>query len=133
MIGGSLTGLTVTRKFVLLVSRPSLTVTVMRVVPFWLVAGVTVTARFVPVPPKTTLAAGTSVRLLEVLVKVKLAAAVSTSPIMKGIGPVDVSSLMAWGGIAEMVGASLTAVTVRRKLVLVPPKLVSVSEMVMVE
>src|ERR1043166_2868701 len=132
IVGGSLIGLTVRRKFVLLVAAPSLTVMVIRETPLWLVAGVMMRARLVPLPPKTMFAVGTRVRLEEVPLTVRLAAAVSTSPIMKGITPVEVSSLMVWFGMAEMTGASFTELTVRRKLLLVPPLFVSVREIVIV-
>src|SRR5438552_764626 len=120
MVGGSLTGLTVRTKLLLRTFTPSLTLTVINVVPTWLVAGVTVTARLVPLPPKTMLALGTNVRLVDVALRVRLPAAVSTSPIMNAMGPVEVSSLTVWLPMAEMVGGSLTAFTVTRKVVLVP-------------
>ena len=44
---------------------PSLTVTVMLAVPFWLAAGVTVTVRLAPLPPNTMFPLGTSVGLFE--------------------------------------------------------------------
>lgn len=69
------------------------------------------TVRALPLPPRTTLAMGTSVVLLELLVKVSNPAAVSTSPIVKLIGPVGESSVIVCALMAEMEGASLTAVT----------------------
>src|ERR1051326_1471491 len=90
-------------------------------------------ARFVPLPPKRMLALGTRRRFVEVALTVRLLAVLSTSPTMKGMRPVEVSSLMVWSGIAEMVGASFTEVTVSRKLVFVPAdRFGSISERVIV-
>ena len=93
-VGGSFTGLTVTTNVVLLLSRPSLTVTVIVAVPLWFVAGVTVTVRLAPLPPNTMLFVGTRVVLEEALFKTRLAAEVSASPTVKLSGPVIVSSLI---------------------------------------
>ena len=94
IVGASFTAFTVTKKLVLLLSCPSLTVTVIVAEPFWLVAGVTVTVRFAPLPPNTTFALGTSVVLEELPLTVKLPAAVSASPTVKLIGPATASSLI---------------------------------------
>ena len=64
---------------------------------------------------------------------VKFPAGVSTSATVNGIELEVVFWLTIWLGMFEMVGASLVALTVTEKLVLVEPKLVSVTEMVMVE
>src|SRR4051794_11713275 len=77
--GGSFTGFTVTAKIALALDRPSLTVSVMVALPLWLVAGRTVTVRWVPLPPKTMLAGGTSVGLDEALLSVRLAGGVFLS------------------------------------------------------
>src|ERR1051325_1434915 len=69
------------------VLTPSLTVTLIVAVPVWLAAGVTVTVRLPPLPPKTMFASGTNVGLDELPLRVKLPAAVSTSPTVKLIGP----------------------------------------------
>ena len=66
IVGGSLTAVTVTTNVSVAVAVPSLTVSVMVVVPDWLAAGVTVTVRFAPVPPMTMLAFGTRVVLDDV-------------------------------------------------------------------
>src|SRR6266850_3343535 len=113
IVGGSFTALTVNRNVAVAVYWPSLTLTVMVVAPFWLVAGVTVTVRLVPEPPKTMLFVGTSVGLEEPLLKIKLAAAVSASPIVKLRGPVEVSSSMARSARVEMVGEVFTVLTVK--------------------
>src|ERR1051326_4109677 len=71
-VGGSFTGTTVTRKLVLAMPKlPSLTLTVILAAPDWLVAGVTVTVRVAPLPPKTTLLTGTSPGLDEAALKVR--------------------------------------------------------------
>ncbi|MCY1226151.1 hypothetical protein D3C86_976750 [compost metagenome] len=61
----------------------SVTVSVIVAVPCWLAAGVTVTVLLAPVPPKTIFETGTRVVLEELLVTVRLAAAVSTSATVK--------------------------------------------------
>ena len=61
---------TVTTKVSLAVETPSPPVTVIVAVPTWLATGVTVTVRFTPVPPTTTLAIGTKVGLLLLTVTV---------------------------------------------------------------
>ena len=52
-------------------SVPSLTVSVMVAVPLWFAAGVTVTVRAAPLPPRTMFASGTSVWFDEVAVTVE--------------------------------------------------------------
>ena len=86
--------LTVNTKLSLAVRLPSLTVTVMVDVPVWLSAGVTVTVRFAPEPPKTMLATGTKVGLEEAPETVRLPTAVCASPTVKAIGAVAVFWLM---------------------------------------
>ena len=103
----------------LAVFGPSETLTVIVVLPDSSPAGVTVTVRFVSVPPKTMFAVGTSVVSEELPDTVKLAAAVSTSPMVNAMAAVGVSSPVLWSAISEIVGGSLTAVTVNRKVSLV--------------
>src|SRR5213594_1906785 len=62
---------------------------------------------------------GTSVGLDELPLTVKLPAAVSTSPTVKPSAGVVVFIGILWLGRLEIVGASFTALTVSRKLVLV--------------
>ena len=81
---------TVTRKDVFVVSCPSLTVRVILVVPVCPGAGVIVTVRLDPLPPKTMFAFGTSVTFVEVPFTVRLAAAVSASPTVNASGPTGV-------------------------------------------
>ena len=75
----------------------------------------TVTVRLAPLPPKTMFAFGTSVVLDEVPVRVKLPAAVSTSPMVKAMALVAVSSLVLWLAMSEIVGLSLTDVDRQHK------------------
>src|SRR5205814_496562 len=58
---------------------------------------------------------GTKPGLLELPLRIKLPALLSTSPTTKASGPVEVSSLIAWSGIEERNGGSLTGSTVTRK------------------
>src|SRR6266498_571463 len=51
IVGGSFTAFTVNTKLSLALNCPSLTVTVIVAVPFWLSVGLTVTVRFAPEPP----------------------------------------------------------------------------------
>ncbi len=115
IVGASLTAVTVSTKVSEVQAPPvaaSQTVRVMVVVPDWSRAGVMVTVRLAPLPPKTMLALGTSVVLDELPVTSRSAAAVSTSPTVKGMAAVAVSSAVVWSATSEIVGASLTAVTV---------------------
>ena len=95
MVGPSVTASTVSTNSSEALAAPSLTVMRMVEAPVWLAAGVTVTVRSAPEPPRTMLAPGTSASSEEVAARVRLPAAVSTSPTVKAIGPVEVSSLMA--------------------------------------
>ena len=73
---------------------PSLTATVMVAVPLWPAAGATVTVRLEALPPKMMLALGTRAGLEELPETVRLAAAVSASPMVNASGPVVPSWLM---------------------------------------
>lgn len=79
---------TVRVKLVPAVRAPSLTVRVMVAEPDWPAAGVTVTVRLAPEPPKTMLAAGTKVVLEEAPLTVSEAAAVWAEPTVKASAPV---------------------------------------------
>src|SRR5437016_3686212 len=87
--------LTVNTNVSLAVNAPSLTVTVIVAVPFWLSAGFTVTVRLAPEPPNPMFPFGTSAGLDELPLNVKLPAAVSPSPTVKLNAPLDVSSSIA--------------------------------------
>src|SRR5262249_47213323 len=111
--------LTVSWKIEVVASRPSLTVTLMMLVPNWPAAGVTVTVRFAPLPPNAMPAFGTSVVFDELPLTVRLAAGVSASPTVNAIAPVAVPPIVDWLAIAEIVGGVLVALTVSRNPVLV--------------
>jgi hypothetical protein len=108
---------TINPKLIGVLAVPSLTVTVIVAVPVWFAAGVTVTVRFAPLPPKTMFAFGTKVGLFALPLTVRLAAAVSTSPTVKLSGPTATPALVLWFAIGVIVGGSFTAVTVSPKLV----------------
>ena len=92
IVGESFTALTMTKKYSLVDSVPSLTVTVMVADPDSLSAGVTVTVRLASLPPKTILPLGTTAVLDEDENSVKLPDEDSVSPIVKFNGPNELSS-----------------------------------------
>src|SRR3954466_3413281 len=94
MVGAVFTPLTVNKNWELAVEPPSLTVTVMVAVPVWPLAGVTVTVRLAPLPPKIILALGTSVVLDELPARVRLASGVSASLIVNGMAAVGVFAVV---------------------------------------
>src|SRR5438093_3806512 len=119
MVGASLTEFTVTRKLTLADAPPSFTVTVRVALPNWLAAGVAVTVRFAPLPPKTMLPLGIKAEWEDVPTRVKALAGVSASPTTKGIAVVGVSSLIVWSVIVVIVGGVFGAeLTVSRNDVL---------------
>ena len=130
--GAWFTGVTLTTKFVLLVPPvPSVTVSVIVVVPDCLASGVTVRARLVPVPPRRMFALGTSPGFEEKAVTARFAAGDSTSRTVKGSTPVAPPSSMVWFAGGEIRGRSFTGLTVRMKVRLAIPKLVSCTNTVM--
>jgi len=96
---------TVSRNPLLVVFVPSLTLTVIVADPVLPAAGVTVTVRLAPEPPNIIFAVGTSVVDDEVPETVRLAAAVSTSPIVNGIAAVAWPDVTDWAPMAVIVGA----------------------------
>src|ERR1039457_5491381 len=120
-------GVTITEKVELAALVPSLTVTVMGTTPVWPAAGVTVTVRLLPLPPKTMLALGTSAVLAEVADNARLAAGVSRSPTMKAMGGAAVFRSVLVQEIVEIQGAVLAAKTVTVKLVLLEAPPVSIT------
>ena len=90
-LGGGLVVVTLSWKIVLRLALPSLTVTVMLAVPLWPAAGVRVTERLLPEPPKMIPNDEINVGFDEPEERVRLEAAVSTSLIVKGIAAVGVS------------------------------------------
>src|ERR1044071_975071 len=105
MTGGELPDdLTVRTNVVLDASEPSLTLTVTVAVPNLSAAGVAVTVRLDPLPPKSRLLSGKSVGFDDEPVTRRLSALVSASLMVKGIGSVDEFSVMVWSGMLEMEG-----------------------------
>ena len=82
----------------------SLTVTVIVTVPFWFAAGAILMVRFAPLPPRVMFPFGTRVVFDEVAETVRDAAGVSTSPTVKAISPVAVSSFVLLFVMSLMVG-----------------------------
>ena len=60
IVGASFTAFTVNTNVSVELAVPSLTVSVIVALPFWLLAGVTVTVRLAPLPPSTMFASGTN-------------------------------------------------------------------------
>src|ERR1035437_5550087 len=120
-------GVTITAKMELAVFVPSLTVIVMGATPAWPPAGVTVTVRLLPLPPKTMLALGTKAVLAEVADRARLAAGVSRSATVNPMGGAAVFRSVLVREIAEIAGAVLAAKTVTVKLVLLEAPPVSIT------
>src|SRR5882672_136738 len=131
MLGASLTAVTVTKNEVLVMSDPSVTLSVMVVTPLALTAGVTVTVRLAPLGLITTFALGTKAVSDEVPLTLRSPITLSMSPMVKLNAPVVPSSAMVWSATLVMVGASLTAVTVtKNEVVVVADPSVTLSVMV---
>ena len=105
---------TVKTKVSLLLSEPSLTVTVMVTVPVWPLTGVTRTVRFAPLPPKTILALGTKLMLLLLPLSVSEDANDCAPPTVKAIAPVLLPAAIVWSAMSEIVGAPSSAITLKR-------------------
>ena len=73
-------------------------------------AGVISTVRLAPLPPNVMFSVGTSVVSDELPVSVRSPAAVSTSPIVNGMSPVETPESVDWLPTSEIVGRSLTRV-----------------------
>ena len=112
MAGASLTAVTVNANGLVALRAPSVTVNVTFVNPLALAAGVRVTVQFGAVPP-TTMPAFASTAVLEEVpdsdpAQVRV---LSISAILTAIALVAVSSAVVLAVTAEIVGASLTAIT----------------------
>src|ERR1051326_6674081 len=92
--------------------------------PAWPGAGVTVTVRLLPEPPKRMFALGTRLVLADEEPRVRLEAGDSASPMVKGIGWVVVPGCVLVAGTEEMTGAVLAGKTVTTNEVLLdlPPE-----------
>ena len=95
-----------------LAESPSVSVTnnVMVATPLWLAAGVTVTVRFEPLPPKTIPPCGTRFVFDEVAVTVRFDAGVSKSPMVKVSGGADTLGKVVLSVTSEIVGRALVIV-----------------------
>src|SRR6266568_1565453 len=126
-------GTTSRAKGELAVLVPSLTVRVRGATPVWPAAGVRVTVRLLPLPPKTMLALGRRAVFEELPETVRLPAAVSRSATVKGIGPVGILTNVLVAAIAEMSGEVFAGRTVTTKAVLLDLPPVSITRTVMTE
>src|SRR2546425_1172204 len=107
----------VNTKLSLAVRLPSLTVTVIVAVPLWFRAGVTVTVRLAPEPPKTMFAAGTKVGLEEAPDSFNDPATTEISPLSLHVALPILFWLVERSAILEIVGAVFAgALTVNTKL-----------------
>ena len=79
-------------------------------VPVWPEAGVSVKVRMAPEPPNAMPLSGSSPMFEDARLTVRLAAEVSASPMVKLIGPREVSCGMVWFETSEMVGGVLAAI-----------------------
>ena len=117
IVGRSFTGLTVSTKLSEAVPpQPSSTVTVIVVEPFWSPAGTRLSVRLAPDPPKTMFAAGTKAGLDELATILTAPGEVSRSSTVKPIGPSGASSSIVLSEMLEIVGRSLTELTVSRNV-----------------
>src|SRR6185369_13576971 len=91
-------------KTVLAVFVPSLTETVMGATPVWPLAGVTVTVRLLPEPPKLMFPFGTRAELAELAERVRFPAGVSRSSTTKSIAGVAVFWSVFTLGMLEITG-----------------------------
>ena len=111
-VGASLTAVTESVKDSLALRPPgSVTVTVISALPFWFAAGVTVSVRLAPLPPKTYAAgSGRSVVLSEPTPSVSRVSSPSGSSMVTVMAPVAASSRMVRSAIAAMVGGVLAVI-----------------------
>ena len=115
IVGASLTPLTVSKNELVEDNVPSLTTRVIVLLPKVLVRGKRLTVRSLPLPPKTMFVFGTRLVLDDEPERTKVSAAVSKSPIVKGI-IATLSSLVTTPGMGEMVGGLLTVNTLLKAL-----------------
>src|SRR5467141_842228 len=112
---------TVRTKFVLAVAPPpSVTVRVIVALPLCPPVGLIVNVRLDPLPPKTILALGTNAGLEDWPETIRLAAGVSASLTVNGMGGVGVLAGVVWSATALMLGGVLAVLIAR----LQPPPIV---------
>jgi hypothetical protein len=99
---------TVSVKLEMVVFVPSFTEILIIALPVWPDAGVTVTVRLAPEPPKSIFPFGTKVVSVDTAHSVRFAAGVSASLTVNGSGAVDWPTETVWAGIVEIVGAVFT-------------------------
>src|SRR5437870_9003187 len=97
-------GSTVTRKLVLALAMPSLTLTVISVLPTSCSAGTTIIVRFESEPPKRILLLGTREGLDDAAESLMLAASNRESPMLKESGPTQAFGSIRCAGSAAIVG-----------------------------
>src|SRR5436189_1647234 len=97
-------------------NAPSLTVTVMVVVPLCPAAGVTVTVRLEPLPANTMFAFGASAGLEDVPLSVRAPTAVSASLTVKEIAGGDAPMVVDWSAMLLMDGGVLPGVVGGKKV-----------------
>ena len=116
-VGAWFTGVTVRMKVsVALLPLASVTRTVMTAEPKAVAVGVTVTVRFAPEPPNTMLLFGTRPVSEDVPIRVRLAAAVSWSAMVKAMAGVAALSAIVRSTMSERAGKSLTGPTTTLKV-----------------
>ncbi len=81
-------------------------------IPLWFASGVTLTVRFPPLPARTIFPFGISDVLFDDPVTARVAKGVSTSVTVNANAPVELSSLIVWLAIDDIVGRSFIAFTV---------------------
>ena len=110
--GASFTALTVSAKGSLAeLPAASVTVTVTVAEPFLSDAGVAVTVRLAPLPPRAMLALGSRVVSDELVARVRSLTAMMLSPSRKATAPVLASSLIVCGVMSLIVGLPVSMVT----------------------
>ena len=108
MIGGSLTGVTVTGTCLVVLTRPSDTSIVKTAGPKAFRAGLSSIVRSAPLPPSNKPLAGIGRSPSSRAVTVRSSATLSSSSMPKGNAPVLTSSSVTMASISPMVGARLT-------------------------
>ena len=97
-------GSTVNRKLALALARPSATVKVISVLPAEFRAGITVTVRLEPKPPKTMFPLGINVGFDETAESVRFAGSSKASSMVTERGPAEELVPITWSATAERVG-----------------------------
>ena len=116
IVGRSFTGLTVSTKlWVLLAPFVSVTFRLRLAAPDWLVAGVMVTVRLLPLPPNLRLEEGKRLVSEEVMARARRSTGVVSSPTVNAMVR-ETSSSVDWSAMGEITGGPLIPLTVTVKL-----------------